>query len=383
MLDNIPNFQGLNVTFNTGEDCNLACKYCYEVDKRKSVLSLDYAKKFVDILLDDPDPIGVMGTDNEWMLNSGLILDFIGGDALMHPELVDSILRYFVQKAVIKKHRWAFNWRGSISTNGTLFENPEVRKFIERWHRNLSIGVSVDGSPALHDSNRIYPDGRGSMAKIREWWDWYRNFYPDGSTKSTLSEASIPYIYESLVFMREEMDIKYVNQNFIFENMELDQADLDLLDEQMALGVAYVKAHPDMYWGMIDKRFADAVPYPENVAANPCKSWCGSGSMPALSPDGKIYPCFRFLPHTQAQHVDMSGGDSWTGFERKDNFVCIRGKTREVISPKKCRECDIESGCAWCIAGSYSETGGATRQTYICEVQKIQTKWAKIYWGGV
>lgn len=384
MIKSMEQFQGLNITFNTGEACNLACKYCYEVGKKQTVLSLDYAKKFIDLLLTTEDPIGAKGTDFDWIYDNGLILDFIGGDALMHPDLVEDILEYFIVQAHKLNHKWKDNWRGSISTNGTLFSKPEVKRFIEKWYENVSIGVSIDGCPELHDLNRIYVDGSGTLKDIEKDWEWFSSYYPIRSTKSTLSKASIPYIYKSLVYMHEVLKITQINQNFIFEDMHLEQTDLDELDRQMEISVEYVLKHKDdLYWSMIDDRFNHSLCYADNIKQNPNKSWCGSGAMPALSPDGKIYPCFRFLPHTQEKKVDMSVGDIWNGFSRKENFCHIRSQTREIISEDKCKKCDIESSCSWCIAGSYSETGKAGRQSYICEATKIQAKWSKIYWSKI
>lgn len=36
------------------------------------------------------------GTKEEFVLKQGLILDFIGGDSLIHPELLDNILEYYI-----------------------------------------------------------------------------------------------------------------------------------------------------------------------------------------------------------------------------------------------------------------------------------------------
>ena len=53
MKDPIAEFQGFNITFNTGEACNLACKYCYEVNKKQTKLPLEYAQKFIDLILSE------------------------------------------------------------------------------------------------------------------------------------------------------------------------------------------------------------------------------------------------------------------------------------------------------------------------------------------
>ena len=374
-------FDGFNVTFNTGEYCNLACKYCYEVNTTPSRLPLEYAQRFIDLLLEDDDPAGLKGTKDEWIGQQGLIMDFIGGDALMFPDLVEDILLYFMKKSRKLNHRWADRWRASISTNGTLFEVPRVRRFVEKWNPVLSLGVSIDGTPEIHDKNRVYHDGRGSMSTIIKWWDWYRKLYPEADTKSTLTRESIPYIYDSLRYMHEDLYLMYINQNFAFEDQSLTPSDLETLDKQLSLCVDYVLEHrDDLYWSMIDRNLETSKSFKEHCEIDPGKSWCGSGAMPALGTNGKIYPCFRFLPHTQATNVDMSVGDIWSGFTKKKNFQTIRSLTREVISPPQCRECQIESQCSWCIAGSYSEKGEPYRQTYICETQMLRDKWAKEYW---
>lgn len=377
MIKEIKPFNGLSITFNTTEACNLACTYCYEINKSNKELSLENAKKFIDILFTDSDPILAKDTDSEWILEQGLILDFIGGDALMNVKLVDSILQYFQFTATLKKHRWAHNWRASISTNGTLFEKKEVRTFCEKYKNNLSIGISIDGCPEIHDACRVFPNGTGSMATIQKWLPWFRGLFGDSalSTKATCAKQSIPYLYKSLKYMHENLGLKWINQNFIFENMELNEFDLAELDYQLSLCTEYCLQHKDdLYWGMLADNFASAKPYSES---DPNKSWCGSGSMPALAVDGKIYPCFRWLPHTQSAETNMSVGDCESGLYRKENFQKVRDACRSKISPEKCKNCEVESACSWCIAGCYAEYGNFKRQTHICEVIKLQVKWAK------
>lgn len=379
MIERLADYPGLQITFNTTEACNLACKYCFEVNKKPKNLSLESAKRFIDIILSDDDCIGVKGTKNEWITQQGLVMDFIGGDALMNPKLVDDILSYFQVKATLMNHRWKHNWRASISTNGTLFSRQDVREFILKYKDNLSLGVSIDGCPTIHDLNRIYPDGHGSMKDILENWQWYLSVFGENgrTTKATCNKESIPYLFESLKFMHETMGIKYINQNFIFEDMSLSNEDIEELDHQMSLCVDYVLEHNnDLYWRMIDKDFCKAL-----GMAEPEKGFCGSGCMPALGIDGNIYPCFRFLPHTICNGKSpYVVGDVDNGLQNKKVFADIRNMTRDRISPEKCKSCEIESVCPYCIGGCLAEYGEPKRQTYICEVIKLQHKWAKEYW---
>jgi uncharacterized protein len=362
---------------------------CYEIDKKHRVLSLDYAKKFIDVILTDPDPIGCSGTEEEWMLDRGLILDFIGGDSFMHVDLVDKILSYYVYKVnTFPNHKWANNWRVAISSNGTLFEKKECRDFVKKWRSVLSLGISVDGCPTIHDKNRIFaekgPNGEevGSMQSILKWWPWLKENHPKACdhTKATCSKESIPYIYESLKYMHEDMGMTYIFQNFIMEANGCTEKDYDILREQLDKCIDYVLEHRhDLHWTMLGKRFMNRLnPYELD------KCFCGSGAMPALSIDGKIYPCFRWLPHSQEDRERSERycvGDIWNGLNHKERFREIREAITLRISPPECLECEYSPCCCYCVAGCYSEFGCFKRTTYICELTKIIAKAAEKYWN--
>ena len=382
MIDPRPSFEGLNCTINTTEDCNLRCKYCYETCKRPVSIDFDKCKKFIDLVLSDDDFCSLKGTDREWIYE-GRVFDFIGGDSLMDVGLLDKIFTYINTKWQTLDNPPARGWRASLSSNGTLFSKPEVRAFCEKWAKNLSLGVSIDGCPEIHDMNRVFPDGSPSMPKILENWDWYQRTFPsDGyTTKSTCSRSSIPYLYDSLVFMHETLGLKWINQNFIMEDTGCTEEDYKELDRQLEKCVDYVYEHRnEMYWSMIDKGSFYPKPRDDTFYTS---GRCGSGCMPALSIDGKIYPCFRWLPHTQNGKVGvMCVGDVDHGFNHKENFVAVQeGSIRaNCTKDPKCLECEYEPNCAYCIGGCYAEHGDFIRTTHICEIIKLQCKWTKIYW---
>ena len=398
MIANLRPKDGLYLTINTTEDCNLRCKYCYETEKRSKNIPLNYAKRFLEILInEDDDPVLTKGSVGDsadahlkYLYTKGVVLDFIGGDSLMNVKDLDEIIKYFIyllntSKTEIAK-LWRDTWKLSISSNGTLFSSPEVRAFCEKYKKVLSLSVSIDGCPEIHDLNRVFPDGSGSMKSIREWWPWYRKTFPTESiqTKATSSRDSIPYLFESIKFMHEELGIQYLNHNFIMEDMHLQPGDLELLDKEFEKCVDYVLEHrQDLYWAMIGKEtFAQ---HRRSVGREwTHKGHCGSGAMPALGTDGNIYPCFRFLPHTQNGVVGvMKVGDVFDGLYQKENFINVREGAYKVNCTRdpKCIECDYESACPYCIGGCYAEFGEFKRSTYVCEVIKLQCKWAKIYWN--
>lgn len=390
MIDNLPQMEAITCTFNTTEDCNLRCKYCYETNKTSKKLKIEDAKKFIDLILSeitlDKDPFNYKGTDFECFYD-GLILDFIGGDSLVSPNILDEILTYFNYKFNFISDKYPRGWRASISSNGTLFDHKDVRDFCEKWKEVLNLSVSLDGCPELHNKNRVFPNGNGSFDSILAGWDWYKSTFPilAQQTKATWSKDSIPYIYDSLVYLYEKMGIKYINANFIMEDTGATSEDFKELDKQLEKCMYYVLYHRhDLYFRPFDR-----VQFTRNSLKFSSKedfltkSWCGSGGMPCLSIDGSIYPCFRWLPASQNGKEDiMKVGDVNHGFTHIENFKkVLDGAIRNnCTKDEKCRTCEFEPGCSYCIAGCYAEHGDFIRNTYICEYTKLQYKWAEEYW---
>lgn len=381
MLNPVPEVKGMVVTINVTTDCNLRCKYCYETGKAHGVIKKDYYEKFIDQLLLGQIPVHATETIQS-VVDSGFRLDLLGGDALMYPEVCDDILQYFTRRLIELDHPRKTDIQVNVCSNGTLFGSEPVRRFLTKWRGILQVEVSIDGTPALHDLNRVYKDGRGSMDTILRDWPWFKATFPTGSqyTKSTLSKGSIPYMYDSLVYMHETMGLKYIYQNFIMEDMGLEDADLRMIDEQMSMCLEYVLIHRDeLYWSMMDRRYERT----SNPGASmPNQGWCGSGAMPTLGLDGKIYLCPHWLPLCMSSCVDMSIGSVDEGITRPWLSQYIQDNSmRPVVSAGlECESCGHESACPYCIAGAYDEFKEFKRTTHICEVTKMQHKWAKEYW---
>lgn len=404
MIDKTKNEKGIQVTINTTEDCNMRCKYCYEINKKEHSIPFEYCKKFIDLLIEDDDPCGFEG-DEESLLSAniykeGIVFDFIGGDSLMDVELLDKIMTYFVQKIMISNTKnsnyWKNHFRFSLSSNGTLFSKPEVKSFCEKWAKSniLSIGISIDGCPTIHDKNRIMsergPNGEeiGSMSFILNNLDWYKKTFPKSDTmgtKSTCAKDTIPYLFESLKFMHEELGLTQISQNFIMEDTHCTEEDYILLNSQLRMCVEYVLEHcDDLYWSMLDKETFAKHHLSKDDEWNK-QGHCGSGAMPCLGINGNIYPCFRWCPHTQAKDnpEPMIVGDIWNGLNHKEVFKTVRegAYKSNCTREEKCKTCEYESACSYCIGGCYAEFQDFIRTTYICEITKLQCKWSKIYWN--
>lgn len=99
-------------------------------------MTFNIAKKAVDYILSNRD----------YLINDSVVWDFIGGEPLLEIDLIDSICDYIKEQMYIKQHPWFNAYRFSISTNGLMYNDRRVQKFIEKNHTHLSIGITIDGT---------------------------------------------------------------------------------------------------------------------------------------------------------------------------------------------------------------------------------------------
>ena len=70
---------------------------------------------------------------------------------------------YFRERAIELNHPYATNYCVSVCSNGILYDDPKVQRFLVKNWEHLSFSVTVDGTKELHDSCRVFPDGKDPM----------------------------------------------------------------------------------------------------------------------------------------------------------------------------------------------------------------------------
>lgn len=198
-------------TFQTSEDCNLCCTYCYQFAKTSERMSFETAKEFIDNLL--ADKYGYINRYN----SPAIIIEFIGGEPFLEIDLTRRIYEYFLEKCYELNHPWFDLHRVSICSNGLLYFEPEVQSFFKDYSQNISFNISIDGNKELHDSCRIQPNGEGSYDIAIKALNHYNSTYSkERNSKMTLAPSNIKYLFDSVVdFIKNDM--KVINLNCVFE----------------------------------------------------------------------------------------------------------------------------------------------------------------------
>ncbi|MDE6012744.1 MAG: anaerobic sulfatase maturase [Prevotella sp.] len=139
---------------SVGSTCNLSCRYCYYLEKRKlyggekrMMMSDEVLECFVRQYL-------------ESQVNSEVLFTWHGGEPLLQP-------MSFYQKALSFQRHYAQGRHvdNCLQTNGTLLTDDWCRFFHDNgW----LIGISIDGPEHLHDVYRCGRNGESTFKKVMQ-----------------------------------------------------------------------------------------------------------------------------------------------------------------------------------------------------------------------
>lgn len=370
-----------NITFQITDACNLRCTYCYQINKSTHVMSIDVAKRFIDLLLDDnADTAEYIDSKN----SKAVIIEFIGGEPLLQIDLMDEIMDYFVEQMIIKDHPWQYHYMISVCSNGLLYFDPKWQAFMKKHWNHLSFNISIDGNKKLHDACRVRPDGSGSydaaMAGVRHFVDVLGGKM---GSKMTLAPANIMYTAEAVKGLIES-GYKEINLNCVFEKGWTEEHATILYYQLKELADYLIDNNLDDIYISI---FEQSMFHPKR--RDDTENWCGgNGRMISVDWKGDIYPCIRYMESSLGTDAPpLIVGNVYDGItalpEHKECAKCLKAVNRITQSTEECINCAIADGCAWCQALNYQDSGGDInhRATYICIMHQARALGNAYYWN--
>ena len=362
-----------SITFIVTKDCQLACKYCYLVGKNdKERMSWDVAKTAIDYILEH----------EEDFREESVIWDFIGGEPFLEIDLIDRICDYIKKELYRRNHHWFNSYRFSFSTNVINYYSDKVQNFIKKNQSHISIGITIDGTKAKHDLNRIW---KGNGAERGSYEDVVRNIplwlkqFPYGGTKVTISSADIPYIKESVMHLYA-LGIHEVNINCVFEDVWSDGDDTLYEEQLMSLADAIIDG--GYYQDYACSFFTELMGKPLDCVLDN-QNWCGAGRMLSIDAAGNFYPCTRFAQYSLRNKKAWIIGNVYDGID-KNRLRPFLALDRCTQSTQECIDCEVASGCAWCQGENYDAADTPTiyqRSTAICKMHKARVRANNYYWN--
>lgn len=379
----------LDITLQVTDSCNLRCSYCYQTCKKNHLMDFETAKKFIDMIIDKT------AGENEYLEYKnvkGLIFDFIGGEPFLNIDLIDKVMDYTITKLINTNSPLLYFTRFMLCSNGTLYFDPKVQKFLDKYYQWISISISIDGNKELHDACRKFPDGSGSydlaVAAVNAWREKSGNF---PCSKITVSPSNVSYLTDAVINLLN-LGFTDILGNVVFEKgwtlehakiyyKELTKLGNYLLDNDLA---------NDVYISFFE--YPDARMFQPKDWSNPDErqNWCGgNGGMIAMNYSGNIYPCLRYMEDSLAGSDvepiivgNVNKNELATTEKQKQWTRELKAIDSYTQSSDECRECPIATGCAWCQAYNYQETGCVNKRvTYICPMHKARALANVEFWN--
>lgn len=358
----------MKYSFTVTQNCNLACKYCYECKNDSSTMNLETAKRAVDFALN-------YGTHL-----SAVRFDFMGGEPLLEINMIDRVMDYIKFRLYEEKHKWFGRTTFNLTTNGILYDSDPVQKFVKKNINSLNVSLTIDGIKEKHDMNRIFKNGEGSFDSVVKNVPLWLSQFPNAGTKVTFASADLKYLKESIIYLNS-LGIKEIVATLVNEDV-WKEGDETIYEEQLNQLADYMveNNHSVEFAG---GQFTDTtgLPYDSNrLKLNWCN--CGENNF-EIDYRGYLYPCVRFLPFALSNKEDRFVGhiDRGVDYNKLRPFEAL---TFANQSSNECLACPVASGCGWCVGNNYNQDAHNTvfgRETAICKMHKARSRANDYYWA--
>lgn len=352
-----------------GAHCNLACHYCYYLEKANLYKDLTAKHVITDELLEEfvKQYIGAQTSPN-------VLFTWHGGETLMRP-------LSFYKKAMQLQQRYAGDRTvdNCIQTNGTLLTDEWCEFFAENgW----LVGVSIDGPQEFHDEFRRTRAGKPSFREVMKGIDLLKKHGVEWNAMAVVNDYNADYPLDFYRFFRDELKCQYLQFAPIVERIlpHSDGRHLAHLQDKDA-PLADFTVRPDQWGEFLCTIFDEWVRndvgqfFVQLFDATLC-NWCGKtpgvcsmasscGHAAVMEFNGDVYSCDHFVfPEYRLgnirQHTlyEMLYGPQQQEFSRL--------KTQHL--PRQCRECPYKFACnGECPKNRFATTAdGEPGLNYLC-----------------
>lgn len=324
----------MNFALYVTTKCNLACKYCYQVENGyndsdafcgRSNMSLDTCKAALDFSIRNKS------------LSTGFCI--YGGEPLVCKDTIVKFVEHCHSDAY-KNHPVKFK----LVTNGTLLDE-EFIKFATK-HR---IGIALSHDGLMQDSCRVYPNGRGTFDELSDKIDILLKYQPKAVCMITVDPSCVTKFANSVEYLFNKGFRVILSTPRIDKECKWDDDTLDLLAKEYEkiseLYLRWTLEGEEFYYGPFDGKIKTRI-----VGDAALRRVCQIGDkQPSILPDGKIYPCQQFIENKFCM------GDVYAGIN-VDKLNEIR--EMRTHTPQICEECDYKDQCRYtCCCMNYQCTG--------------------------
>ena len=328
-----------------GAHCNLACKYCYYLEKNnlyqnshRHLMSDEMLEQFTREYIEAQTMPQVLFT---WH----------GGEPLMR-----SIDFYKKALALQKKYANGKQIDNVIQTNGTLLTD-EWGEFFAKNH--WLVGISIDGPQEYHDHYRVTPAGKPSWEKVMQGISLLKKHRVEWNAMAVVNAYNAEHPLEFYHFFRDN-GCQYLQFTPIVERLteHEDGRTLASLADDREIPLADASVTPQQWGNFLCTIFDNWVRHDVGktfVEIFDCTlaNWMGvlpgicayskeCGHAGVMEHNGDVYSCDHFVfPEYKLGNIrDQSLIDMLYG-EKQQAF----SRLKHTSLPRQCKECDMEFAC--------------------------------------
>lgn len=349
-----------------GSRCNLACRYCYYLEKgrlypkeEQQVLSDELLETFIRQYLEAQTMPQVLFT---WH----------GGEPLLRP-------LSFYRKALALQQKYARGRQidNCLQTNGTLLTD-EWCEFLRENH--FLVGISIDGPQTFHDAYRCH-----SFEKVMRGIRLLQKHGVEWNAMATVNHLNADHPAEFYRFFKA-IGCQYIQFTPVVERIverpdgltlasahqqEASLTDYSVTPEQWGrflCGVydEWVKADiGQVFVQLFDATLANWAGEPPGICS--LSPTCGRAA--AMEANGDVYSCDHFVfPEYRLGNIRQQSLTAMLYGERQQRF----GRDKSATLPRQCRECSFLFAChGECPKNRFAKDRyGEPALNYLCEGYK-------------
>ena len=351
-----------------GAHCNLACKYCYYLEKSKlyddvprHIISDELLERFIK------EYIGAQTMPD-------VLFTWHGGETLMRP-------LSFYKKAMQLQRQYADGRRidNCIQTNGTLLTDEWCEFFKENgW----LVGVSIDGPQEFHDEYRKTRQGQPSFHKVMQGIRLLNKHGVEWNALAVVNDFNADYPLDFYHFFKE-INCRYIQFTPIVERL-LPHKDgrtlANLMDEEAPM--ADFSVTPRQWGNFLCTIFDewvrnDVAEYYIQLFDSTLANWMGvqpgvctygasCGHAAVMEFNGDVYSCDHFVfPEYRLGNIREQSLVSMLYGEKQTAF----GNIKQGMLPQQCQACKWRFACnGECPKNRFAKTSTGERGlNYLCE----------------
>ena len=348
----------------TGAVCNLACTYCFFLDKELLYpgspfrMSDETLEAYIRQLI-------------EGHKTPQVTVAWQGGE----PTLMG--LDFF-RRAIELQERYrrpGMTFENTMQTNGTLLDD-EWCEFLAA--NDYLIGLSIDGPRELHDAYRVNKSGRGTFDRVMNGLRLLQKHGVEYNILTTVNRINADYPLEVYRFLRDEVGTEWIQLIPIVERIDSDGLGLRLEGTE----VTDRSVRPEQFGRFMTTIFDEWVRhdvgsvYVQTFEAA-VRNWLGlassgmcvfnenCGGALAVEHNGDVYSCDHYVEPkyklgniAETQMVELLGSDTQRQF----------GRDKSEMLTQQCQRCEVRFAChGECPKSRFAlSDDGEPGQHYLC-----------------